>query len=111
MEINKPGGFLLAIMGRIKKKDKRGMIEIEDIENKIKLLNQKGVITYGFQKGFDNDFASEDFYEDLRIFEDIGWLETDFSNPHCKLTEKGERFFEKIEMPVLVKAKFDSIFD
>ncbi|MFZ3059785.1 MAG: hypothetical protein WA102_08595 [Candidatus Methanoperedens sp.] len=111
MEINKPGGFLLAIMERISEKNKGSMIKIEEIEDKIKLLTQKGVVTYGFQRGFDNDFASEEFYDDLRIFEDVEWIETDFSNPHCKLTEKGKRVVKEIEIPELVKDKFNSIFE
>lgn len=35
MEINKPGGFLIAIMGRMLEKDDRGKVKLEDIENKI----------------------------------------------------------------------------
>ncbi|MFA4956677.1 MAG: hypothetical protein WC556_06855 [Candidatus Methanoperedens sp.] len=111
MEIRKPGGFLLAIMKKIPERDKRGMVKIEDVENKIKLLNQRGVVTYRFQRGFNNDLASEEFYDDLRIFEDVGWIEIDFSNPHCKLTEKGERLVKEIEIPDLVKEKFNSIFE
>lgn len=111
MEINKPGGFLLAIMKMIPERDERGMVKLEDIENKIKLLNQSGVVTYRFQRGFNNDFASEEFYDDLRIFEDVGWIDIDFSNPHCKLTERGERVVKEIEIPELVKEKFNSIFE
>ncbi len=111
MEISKPGGFLLAIMEKIPERDKRGMAKIEDIENKIKLLNQRGVVTYRFQRGFNNDFASEEFYDDLRIFEDIGWIEIDFSNPHCKLTERGKRVVKEIDIPELIKEKFNSIFE
>lgn len=110
METNKPGGFLLAIMEKIPDKDDREMIKIEDIENKIRLLNQKGVVTYGFKRAFDNDFFSEELYDDLRIFEDIGWIETDFSNPHCKLTNRGKQIVKEIEIPELVKDKFNSIF-
>ncbi len=115
MEINKPGGFLLAAMKRMSGKDERDMIKsedikIEDIENKIKLLNQKGVVTYGFKRGFDNDFVSEELYDDLRIFEDVGWIKIDFSNPHCKLTDRGKQIVKEIEIPEIVKDKFESVF-
>lgn len=110
MEIIKPGGFLLTIMGRIDEKDERDMIKLEDIEAKIQELEQTGVITYEFQRGFDGELASEEIYDDLRVFEDVGWVETDFSNPHCKLTERGYQVLNELEMPENVKDKFDSIF-
>lgn len=113
METSKPGGFLLNIidmMDKEQEKDERDMIKIEDIENKIKILNQKGLVTYGFQRGFDNDFVSEELYDDFRVFEDVGWLEMDLSNPHCKLTERGKCVVKEIEIPELVKDKFNSIF-
>ena len=110
MEINKPGGFLLAIMGRIVEKDNRGMVKLEDIENKIKKFEEAGIVTYGFQRGFDGDLASEEIFDDLRVFQDIGWIETDFTNPHCKLTENGKKIFEQLEIPERVKDKFNSLF-
>ncbi|KAB2942179.1 MAG: hypothetical protein MPEBLZ_02639 [Candidatus Methanoperedens nitroreducens] len=110
MEINKPGGFLLAIMGNMVERDERDMIALEDIENKIKKFEEIGVITYGFQSGFNGDLASEEIFDDLRVFEDVGWIETDFTNPHCKLTENGKNIFKQLEIPERVRDKFNSLF-
>ena len=112
MEIVKPGGFLLAIMGNDKiKKNNRDMIKLEDIEAKIKKMEEIGIITYEFQRGFGGDLASDEIFDDLRIFEDVGWVETDFTNPHCKLTERGMQIFNELEIPVKIREKFDSIFE
>ena len=116
MEINKPGGFLLATMGNLQmknlvEKDERGMLKIEDIENKIKKFEETGIITYGFQRGFDGDLVSEEIFDDLRVFEDVGWIEADLTNPHCKLTENGIKIFEQLEIPERVRDKFNSIFE
>jgi len=116
MEINKPGGFLLATMGNLQmknlvEKDERGMLKIEDIENKIKNFEETGIITYGFQRGFDGDLVSEEMFDDLRVFEDVGWIEADLTNPHCKLTENGIKIFEQLEVPERVRDKFNSIFE
>lgn len=111
MEINKPGGFLLAIIGRIVEKDERGMIKIEDIENKIKRLEEMGIVTYGFQRGFNGDLASEEIFDDLRVFEDVEWIETDLTNPHCRLTEDGKKIVAQIEIPERIRDKFNRIFE
>jgi len=110
MEIVKPGGFLLAIMGNMIQENDQGMIKLEDIESKIKKLEEIGIITYEFQRGFDGNLASEEIYDDLRVFEDIGWVNTDFTNPHCNLTERGKEVIKELEMPENIREKFGSIF-
>jgi len=110
VEIIKPGGFLIAIMGKTVEKDDRGMIKLEDLEDKIKKLEDMGVITYEFQRGFNGELASEEIFDDLRVFEDVGWVETDFSNPHCKLTDRGIQIFNELEIPEGIQEKFNKIF-
>lgn len=119
MEVNLPGGFLLATIGKITERshnlsndivDEREMIKIEYIQEKMKLMGQKGVITYKFDEN-PTRLETSDFFDDLILFEEIGWIKNDFTNPHCKLTKKGLNLFKKLEVPDSVKAKFDSVFE
>ena len=110
MEINKPGGFLLFIMEKCAEISDQEMIEVEEIERKVQSLNNRGVITYDFRKGFNGDLTSDELYDDLVHFSDVGWVETDFSNPHCRLTDKGKRIIKKFEIPKDVQEDFNNIF-
>ena len=110
MEINKPGGFLLAIIKKLEKNES-DMIDLRDIERKVKSLDREGIVTYRFRRGYAADFVSEEIYDDLGVFEDIGWLQMDYSNPHCKLTPRGRQIAQTLDLPEPAKAKFNIIFE
>jgi hypothetical protein len=109
IDVTLPNGLMLIVIRTI---DKYNIVNIADIEDKLKLIERAGVPTYEFGVFVDGKLkdASFDILRDLLIYHSIGWLEVNKENTACIFTQKGRCMAERMKVHDSLHDKFYSVF-
>ena len=109
LEVTLPNGLLLIALRTI---DSYNIVNIADVEEKLKLIERAGLQTYefgSFQDGVLKDTTTA-ILQDLLVYHSIGWVEVNKEKTACVFTQKGRCMAERLKVPESMEARFYSAF-